>query len=241
MLYGANGYTGALIAEAVRTGARRSSRAARGCGRSPSVSACLGARSRSTTARACRAIDGVSAILLAAGPFSKTSAGGRGVPHKRVHYLDITGEWPVFGDATAAHARSRPGVVLMPGVGFDVVPSDCLAAARAKSAPGATNSSWPSRRSARQPRHDQAMIGLAPRQRSGGMGASACAASGARWTCRSATRAAPSRFRGATSRRRLLDEDPNIETYMALPRRLVLALRAARPPPLLGIGAVSDV
>jgi short subunit dehydrogenase-like uncharacterized protein len=47
----------------------------------------------------------------------------------RVHYLDITGEIPVFERCESLGARARElGVMLMPGVGFDVVPSDCLAA-----------------------------------------------------------------------------------------------------------------
>ena len=57
-----------------------------------------------------------------------------------MHYLDITGEISAF---EACWARSeeakRRGVVLLPGVGFDVVPSDCLAARLAAELPGATS------------------------------------------------------------------------------------------------------
>ena len=55
------------------------------------------------------------------------------------HYLDITGEIPVFEAIMAHHdeARSR-GVTLLPGVGFDVVPTDCLAAMLAAKMPAAT-------------------------------------------------------------------------------------------------------
>jgi short subunit dehydrogenase-like uncharacterized protein len=56
-----------------------------------------------------------------------------------VHYLDITGEIPVF-EACAARdeeARAR-GIMVLPGVGFDVVPSDCLAAHLAARLPDAT-------------------------------------------------------------------------------------------------------
>ena len=46
-----------------------------------------------------------------------------------VHYLDITGEIAVFEACRARHqAAQQAGIVLMPGVGFDVVPTDCLAA-----------------------------------------------------------------------------------------------------------------
>lgn len=52
-----------------------------------------------------------------------------GCLRKRVHYLDITGEIAVFEACAARDAESKSaGVMLMPGVGFDVVPSDCLAA-----------------------------------------------------------------------------------------------------------------
>lgn len=83
----------------------------------------------------------MSAILLCAGPFSATSAPVVGACLRTGrHYLDITGEIPVF---EACHARDgeakRRGVVLMPGVGFDVVPSDCLAASLAEALPGATS------------------------------------------------------------------------------------------------------
>ena len=54
------------------------------------------------------------------------------------HYLDITGEIDVFEAVLARHdeardARRRPA----PGGGFDVVPSDCLAALLAQALPGA--------------------------------------------------------------------------------------------------------
>lgn len=77
-----------------------------------------------------RALEGIRVVLHAAGPFSRTSrpmvnaclAAG-------VHYLDITGEIGVFEGLAARDAEARAaGVMLLPGVGFDVVPSDCLAA-----------------------------------------------------------------------------------------------------------------
>ena len=47
----------------------------------------------------------------------------------KVHYLDITGEMVVFEGLKAMHEKAKKaGVMLMPGVGFDVVPTDSLAA-----------------------------------------------------------------------------------------------------------------
>jgi len=86
-----------------------------------------------------RALDGVRVVLHAAGPFSRTSrpmadaclAAG-------AHYLDITGEIGVFEALAARNAEARSaGIMLLPGVGFDVVPSDCLAAHLKRRLPGA--------------------------------------------------------------------------------------------------------
>jgi len=56
------------------------------------------------------------------------------------HYLDITGEIAVFEDI---HARNQDikdaGIVVIPGVGFDVVPTDCLAAMLKRELPSATH------------------------------------------------------------------------------------------------------
>jgi short subunit dehydrogenase-like uncharacterized protein len=86
-----------------------------------------------------RALSEVRAVLHIAGPFSATSKPmvdaclrtGR-------HYLDITGEIDVFEACAARNEEAKAkGVMLLPGVGFDVVPSDCLAAHVARRLPGA--------------------------------------------------------------------------------------------------------
>jgi short subunit dehydrogenase-like uncharacterized protein len=69
-------------------------------------------------------------VLHAAGPFAHTA----GAMHQAclatgVHYLDITGEIAAFAAAQSLDAEAKAkGVMLMPGVGFDVVPTDCMAA-----------------------------------------------------------------------------------------------------------------
>jgi short subunit dehydrogenase-like uncharacterized protein len=56
------------------------------------------------------------------------------------NYLDITGEIPVIEAAAARNDRALAArVSLVPAVGFDVVPSDCLAARLALQLPGATH------------------------------------------------------------------------------------------------------
>jgi saccharopine dehydrogenase (NAD+, L-lysine-forming) len=145
LIYGANGYTGELAArEAV----------ARGLppilgGRKREALLALGSElgltvrvfDLSDLASVRRGLEGVSAVLHCAGPFVITSrpmveaclAAG-------CAYLDITGEIRVFEGVFAQHAKAvRAGVVLLPGVGFDVVPSDSLALRLAEALPGATS------------------------------------------------------------------------------------------------------
>lgn len=79
-------------------------------------------------------------VLNCAGPFTRTFqpiADACVETHK--HYLDITGEISVFEAAAAMDEVARKaGVTIMPGVGFDVVPTDCLAVHLKKRLPTAT-------------------------------------------------------------------------------------------------------
>jgi len=57
-----------------------------------------------------------------------------------VHYLDVTGEIGVFEALAARDAEAKQaGVMLLPGVGYDVVPTDCLAAHLKRRMPGAVD------------------------------------------------------------------------------------------------------
>ena len=68
-------------------------------------------------------------VLNCAGPFSHTAAVViEACLKQQSHYLDITGEIDVFELAASLHETAKKvDVVLCPGVGFDVIPSDCLA------------------------------------------------------------------------------------------------------------------
>lgn len=139
LIYGANGYTGELIArEAVRRGLRPilSGRSAE---KVEPLARELGLESRVFDLDRPR-LDGVELVLHCAGPFLRTSrpmvdaclAAG-------AHYLDITGEIEVFEAVLARDAEAKQrGVSLLPGVGFDVVPTDCLAAMLKAKLPSAT-------------------------------------------------------------------------------------------------------
>ena len=147
MLYGANGYTGELIArEAVRRGQKPIL-----AGRNPAAIATLarelGCPSRSFSLdnhqTVVNARQGIALVLHCAGPFVETSAPMvTACLEARVHYLDITGEIAVFEAIFARDAEAKQrGVTLLPGVGFDVVPTDCLAAMLARKLPSA-NELW---------------------------------------------------------------------------------------------------
>ena len=139
LIYGANGYTGELIArEAVRRGMRpilagRTAATIEGLARG------LGLESRVFDVEQPN-LEGVFLVLHCAGPFVYTSAPMvRACIDRGVHYLDITGEIGVFESIFRLDEQAKTrGVTLLPGVGFDVVPTDCLAMMLAARVEGAT-------------------------------------------------------------------------------------------------------
>lgn len=145
MIYGANGYTGELIArEAVRRGLKPVL-AGRNRERIDALAGELGLEARSfgleDAAVVAGHIQGLFLVLHCAGPFSATAEPMmQACLRAGVHYLDITGEIAVFELAQSLDARAREsGVVLCPGVGFDVIPTDCVAATLKAALPDATH------------------------------------------------------------------------------------------------------
>lgn len=139
LIYGANGYTGELIArEAVRRG-HRPIVAGRTAAKIDALARELGLEARVFPLSAPK-LEGVEAVLHCAGPFIHTSAPMvQACLDAGAHYLDITGEIGVFEAIMRMNdVAVRQGVSLIPGVGFDVVPTDCLAAMLATRLPGAT-------------------------------------------------------------------------------------------------------
>jgi len=143
VIYGSYGYTGNLIAEAA---VER--------GLEPVLA---GRERRSLEAQAARlrtefevagldqpkvldmVLSDADVVLNCAGPFSRTwTPMVDACIRTGTHYLDITGEISVF---EAIHERSDAAaaedVMLLPGTGFDVVPTDCLAAHLAETLPDA--------------------------------------------------------------------------------------------------------
>lgn len=144
LLYGAYGYTGDLIAREAAGRGMTPVLAGRDEEKVRALADELGLPSRvfglDDHDVIVEQVAGVRAVLNCAGPFSQTArpmmeaclvAG--------VHYLDITGEIDVIEAAAALDERAKKaGIVIMPAVGFDVVPTDCLAAMLAGRLPTAT-------------------------------------------------------------------------------------------------------
>ena len=144
LVYGANGYTGTLVAERA---------AERGlplvvAGRRADEVAALGRRlnvehlvfSLDDPAEVDRGLAGAQVVLNCAGPFTRTALPlASACLRARAHYLDVTGEIDVFAALFERDAEARAaGIMLLPGTGFDVVPSDCLAAHLHQRMPAAT-------------------------------------------------------------------------------------------------------
>jgi short subunit dehydrogenase-like uncharacterized protein len=127
LIYGATGYVGSLL---VAAAAERQ------------IDAVVAGRSESVVEVAAAAgmeprvgdvdnivVDDVDVVVNAAGPFAHTAASlARRCVESGVHYVDLAGEAAEFEAVHAVHDSAvAAGVTLMPGVGFGVVPTDCLA------------------------------------------------------------------------------------------------------------------
>ena len=145
VVYGAYGYTGRLITEVCKSKGLKillSGRSAEHLKklsdefsfdfRAVSIEDSVGLRELVSTAKA---------VIHCAGPFAHTAQQmATACLESSTHYLDITGEHEVFTYLHSLDDQARnAGVMLMPGVGFDVVPTDCLAAHLKNRLPGATH------------------------------------------------------------------------------------------------------
>ena len=140
MIYGASGYTGELIAELARTKGLSPVLAGRSQAKVRPLAEKLGFRWREFGLDK-PGLEGMKLVLHCAGPFSQTSRQMvDACLAAKAHYLDVTGEIDVFEAVLSRDAEARQsGIVLLPGTGFDVVPSDCLAAKLKAKLPTATS------------------------------------------------------------------------------------------------------
>jgi short subunit dehydrogenase-like uncharacterized protein len=145
LLYGANGYTGGLIARMAVEHGLSPVLSGRDKKKIAPLAASLGLDhkvfSLDDAAGVERALNGQTVVLHCAGPFSRTSKPmADACLRTGVHYLDITGEVEVFEALASRDEQAKAArVMLLPGVGFDVVPSDCLAAHLKSRLPSATS------------------------------------------------------------------------------------------------------
>lgn len=145
MIYGANGYTGELAARKAAGDGLKPILAGRRAEAIEPLGRELGLQTRlfdlNDRAAADAALAGVTLVLNCAGPFSLTVGPMLDAcARAKAHYLDITGEIGVFEYVhNNAEKWRAAGIVAMPGVGFDVVPSDCLAAMLKRELPTANH------------------------------------------------------------------------------------------------------
>jgi short subunit dehydrogenase-like uncharacterized protein len=144
MIYGATGFSGRLIAvEAVRRG-HRPLLAGRSAAKLAPLAERLGLEYIAFDLKKldviARSISGFDLVFHAAGPFIHTSDPMlRACVLSGINYVDITGEFSVFENTFAYdEAARRLNLAFISGVGFDVVPSDCLASYVAAQTPNAT-------------------------------------------------------------------------------------------------------
>lgn len=133
MIYGANGYTGELIAREAKKQGANPILAGRDATKVAKLATDLSLPSKvfslDKPPHIAAALHGIGLVLNCAGPFSKTANPlMRACLIAKTHYLDITGEIDVLESAHRLDADAKSaGVILCPGVGFDVTPTDCIA------------------------------------------------------------------------------------------------------------------
>jgi saccharopine dehydrogenase (NAD+, L-lysine-forming) len=145
MIYGANGYTGELVARLAVSRGERPVLAGRNAAAIGALATELGLDAMvvdlADTAKLHDALGQVDAVAHCAGPFVRTArpmvdaclATG-------THYVDVTGEPEVFEAVLGRDAEAKAaGITLLTGGGYDVVPTDCLAALLAAELPDATS------------------------------------------------------------------------------------------------------
>lgn len=143
LIYGAYGYTGRLIAEAMVDAGLKPTLA----GRNPQKAAAIGDEldlphlsfALDEHEHAAKALGPFNVVVHCAGPFENTADPMvRACIAAKTHYLDIAGEVADFEQVLAlADEAEDAGVMLMPGVGYGVVPTDCLALYLARRLPDA--------------------------------------------------------------------------------------------------------
>ncbi len=145
LLYGANGYTGGLIAKyagqyglnAILAGRRQEAIKPL----ADQLNLSYKVFDLSNTTQLIAALQEVKVVVHAAGPFSDTARQMiDACLQTGTHYLDINGDISVFEQIKSLDALAKEkNIMLLPGVGFDVVPTDCMALHLKNKLPDATH------------------------------------------------------------------------------------------------------
>lgn len=144
LLYGATGYTGQRIAEYCIAHGLKPVLAGRRAAPTQELATRLGLEWEHVDLDAPglpQRLSRYSTVLNCAGPFIHTFRPLlEACLEAATHYVDITGEVAVYEALAAFDAAARDkNVVIMPGAGFDMVPSDCMALALLNEMPDATD------------------------------------------------------------------------------------------------------
>lgn len=145
LLYGANGFVGEAAARFALQSGLRPILAGRNAARLEPLATELGVEYRAfdldDSGIIDRALKDIHVVLHCAGPFIHTSRQmADACLRTGSHYLDITGEIPVYEDLAARDAEAKAKeIMLLPGIGFDIVPTDCLALHLKQRLPSATH------------------------------------------------------------------------------------------------------
>lgn len=133
LLYGANGYTGKLIAKLASTYNLQPLIAGRSVAYIKPLADELQLPYRiidlDNAAQLQKALSEVKLVLHAAGPYVNTAKQMiEACLQTSVHYIDINGDISIFEMLKKYNAAAKEkNIMVMPGVGFDVVPTDCIA------------------------------------------------------------------------------------------------------------------
>ncbi len=145
LIYGANGYTGQLICDEASRSGLSPILAGRNADAVNLIAKNYGWESRvfslGSVEEIATHLGGIDVVLHCAGPFRFTAKNMMlACLERNIHYLDITGEIEVFALAQSLHEKaSAKNIMLMPGTGFDVVPTDCMGLKLKEKMPDATN------------------------------------------------------------------------------------------------------
>lgn len=144
LIYGSYGYTGQLIVELATKEGMRPILAGRNEKKLRQQAEKYNLEYRTfsldETSKLDSALLEVDVVLHCAGPFVLTfrQMAEACIRTKR-HYVDISGEIPGFEALASMDGQAKQaGIMLLPGSGFDVVPTDCLAAHLKQRLPDAT-------------------------------------------------------------------------------------------------------